>query len=222
MNCKKCKNNKPNVWGLVGAIILLAALIACLVLARRVYILTGQMEALTNAEQEPVVIATAEAEPEAVIDTTDTVEIEVEVEPVEHQAATVGRLSFMYTAEDVELIGRTIWGEAGGIASTAERAAVAWCILNRADLWHQSIEEVVTAPAQFQGYRPEGDCPQEHLDLAAEVLARWEAEHQGADDVGRVLPREYLFFLGDGRHNHFTKEWQGTDTWGWTLPDPYI
>lgn len=222
MNCKKCKNNKLNAFDVGGMIVLLASLIGCLVLACKVYILTGQMEALTNAEQEPAAITTEESDPETLIDTIDTEEIEVVVEPVEHQAPPPSRLSFMYTAEDVELIGRTIWGEAGGIESTAERAAVAWCILNRADLWHQSIEEVVTAPAQFQGYRPEGDCPQEHLDLAAEVLARWEAEHQGADDVGRVLPREYLFFIGDGRHNHFTTEWQGTDTWGWTLPDPYV
>lgn len=121
-----------------------------------------------------------------------------------------------------EMIGRTIWGEAGGVAEKAERAAVAWCILNRVDASGDTIREVVTAPYQFQGYRPEGDCPQEHIDLAADVLQRWEAEKQGADDVGRVLPAEYLYFLGDGERNHFTTEFLGEDHWDWSLTDPYI
>ena len=89
---------------------------------------------------------------------------------------------------EVEMIGRTIWGEAGGVKSKAERAAVAWCILNRVDERGQSVEQVVTAPHQFYGYRTWGECPQEHLDLAADVLTRWNAEKSGAADVGRTLP----------------------------------
>lgn len=123
---------------------------------------------------------------------------------------------------EVELIGRTIWGEAGGVQSKAERAAVAWCILNRVDARYQSIEEVVTAPHQFLGYRQSGECPEEHLELAADVLARWYAEKDGAEDVGRVLPAEYLFFIGDGERNHFATEWKDTQYWNWSLPDPYI
>ena len=125
---------------------------------------------------------------------------------------------------EVELIGRTIWGEADGVKSKAERAAVAWCILNRVDSRGQTIEEVVTAPEQFHGYRPAdkwGECPQRHLDLAADVLARWYAEKEGAQDVGRVLPPEYRFFVGDGERNHFSIKWQSTEYWDWSLPDPY-
>jgi hypothetical protein len=124
-------------------------------------------------------------------------------------------------AYEAELIGRTIWGEAGGVPSEAERAAVAWCILNRVDAWGQSIEEVVTKPYQFQGYRTWGECPQEHIDLAVDVLTRWKAEKQGKTDAGRVLPAEYMFFMGDGKHNHFTTEYRGTDYWDWSLTDPY-
>lgn len=125
--------------------------------------------------------------------------------------------------EAVELIGRTIWGEAGGVLSKAERAAVAWCILNRVDAWGQTIADAVTAPYQFQGYRDSawGECPQEHLDLAADVLSRWEAEQQGAENVGRVLPADYLYFMGDGERNHFTVEYLSTDYWGWSMTDPY-
>ncbi len=124
--------------------------------------------------------------------------------------------------EEVELIGRTIWGEAGGVQSEAERAAVAWCILNRVDAWDKSIEEVVTAPMQFLGYRPKGECPQAHLDLAADVLTRWNAEKEGATDVGRTLPADYLYFYGDGERNHFSIEWRSGIYWRWTLTNPYI
>ena len=126
---------------------------------------------------------------------------------------------------EVELIGRTIWGEADGVKSEAERAAVAWCILNRVDASGQTIEEVVTAPEQFDGYRPAGkwgECPQRHLDLAADVLTRWNAEKDGAKEVGRVLPADYLYFIGDGERNHFSIEWKSTDYWNWSLYDPYI
>ena len=124
--------------------------------------------------------------------------------------------------EEVELIGRTIWGEAGGVTSKAERAAVAWCILNRVDKQGKTVKEVVTAPNQFQGYRTWGECPQEHLDLAADVLERYYAEKRGEANVGRVLPKEYLYFTGDGQRNHFTSEWRGTSHWNWSLDDPYI
>lgn len=122
---------------------------------------------------------------------------------------------------EAELIGRTIWGEAEGVKSKAERAAVAWCILNRVDAWEQSIEYVVTKPYQFQGYRTWGECPQEHIDLAVDVLTRWKAEKQGKTEAGRVLPAEYLYFMGDGERNHFTTEYKDTDYWDWSLTDPY-
>lgn len=123
---------------------------------------------------------------------------------------------------EVELIGRTIWGEAGGVKSKAERAAVAWCILNRVDERGQTIEQVVTEPQQFIGYRTWGECPQEHLDLAADVLMRWHAEKKGAENVGRTLPTGYQFFVGDGERNHFTQEWRSHDYWDWSLRNPYI
>ena len=141
----------------------------------------------------------------------------LELLPVE----TVAEEPKLWTDYDAELIGRTIWGEAGGVKDPAERAAVAWCILNRVDAWGQTIEQVVTKPHQFYGYRPKGDCPQAHIDLAKDVLERWAAEKAGEENVGRVLPTGYLYFLGDGKHNHFTIEWKGTNTWDWSLTSPY-
>lgn len=136
------------------------------------------------------------------------------------------------TERDIELIARTIWGEAGGIPNADERAAVAWCILNRVDSDHpwfadaDTIEEVVTAPYQFHGYLDEswGECPQEHIDLAADVVERWEREHAGFSDVGRVLPKEFLWFAGNGdwTHNNYRDAYEGSYTyWDWSLPSPY-
>jgi hypothetical protein len=86
----------------------------------------------------------------------------------------------------------------------------------------QTIEEVVTAPNQFQGfYRVKGEVPEHFLKLAEDVLLRWRMEKAGVEDVGRVLPRSYLFFIGDGERNYFSKEWKATDYWGWSLKSPY-
>lgn len=123
---------------------------------------------------------------------------------------------------EVELIARTIWGEADGVKSKAEQAAVAWCILNRVDAWGQSIEYVVTKPYQFLGYRPTGDCPERHYELARDVLTRWYAEKAGETNVGRTLPPDYLYFIGDLKaHNWFSIVWQSGIYWDWSLPSPY-
>ena len=39
--------------------------------------------------------------------------------------------------------------------------------------------------------------------------------------AGRVLPKEYLFFGGDGTHNYFRTKWDGGTVWDWSLPSPY-
>lgn len=183
---------------------------------------TAEMNRYKEQAQAAAVTTTApdeqEPEPEQVAIVEPMKVTIAETEPEQEQPELLPQI---YTEKDIELIGRTIWGEAGGVQSKAERAAVAWCILNRVDAFEQTIEEVVTAPYQFQGYRPEGDCPAEHFELAEDVLERWQAEKYGIKDVGRVLPADCLYFLGDGKRNHFTNEWQSTDYWGWELPDPY-
>lgn len=172
-------------------------------------------------ETEPPEFVTVIAEP---IPQPEAAAPEATEAPEETEAPVVEEPEELDPVE-VELIGRTIWGEADGVKSEAERAAVAWCILNRVDASGQTIEEVVTAPEQFDGYRPAGDwgeCPQRHLDLAADVLTRWKAEKDGAEEVGRVLPADYLYFIGDGERNHFSIEWRSTVYWNWSLYDPYI
>lgn len=128
-----------------------------------------------------------------------------------------------WTYQEIEMLAKTIWAEARGVKSTAQQAAVVWCVLNRVDAggYGETIAEVVSAPYQF-AYDPASPVTGEFLILAEDVLLRWGAEKAGEEDVGRTLPADYLFFEGDGAENHFRKEYEKTgETWDWSLPDPY-
>lgn len=126
-------------------------------------------------------------------------------------------------AAEVEALAKLIFGEAGVVPSTTEKAAVVWCVLNRVDdpRFPDTVLEVITSPYQFSGYNADNPVYAGYEALAADVLKRYHAERDGEANVGRVLPAGYCFFTGDGKHNHFTDEWKGTETWGWTLESPY-
>lgn len=125
--------------------------------------------------------------------------------------------------EDIEMLAKLLWGEARGVKSKTEKAAVVWCVLNRVDAkgYPDTIAEVITQPHQFVGYNEDYPATTEHMEIAEDVLNRWYAEKVCTFDAGRVLPREYIFFTGDGKQNHFTDEWKGGTTWDWSLPSPY-
>ncbi len=103
--------------------------------------------------------------------------------------------AYIPDAAEVEALAKMLYGEARGVVSDTEKAACVWCVLNRVDdpRFPDTVLEVVAAPYQFAGYS--ADYP--------------------------VLPAEYCFFTGDGERNYFTAEWQGAETWGWTLSSPY-
>lgn len=129
----------------------------------------------------------------------------------------------LYTQRDVEMLAKVIWAEARGVTSDAEKAAVAWCALNRLDAgtYGETLEEVLTTPWQFAYYESSPVTPELEA-LARDVLERWQAEQLGAENVGRTLPKDYYFFEGDGLRNHFRKTYEKTGaTWDWSLPDPY-
>lgn len=118
-----------------------------------------------------------------------------------------------------EYLANVTWGEARG-CSVTEQAAVMWCVLNRVDspLYPDSVGEVVTQRAQFNGYSESNPITQEMLQLANSVLTYWSE----GTDYGRVLPKEYLYFTGDGKHNYFYTTWTSNAVaWDWSLPSPY-
>ena len=147
-------------------------------------------------------------------------EIPVIVEETTIAAPVIPSLA---SESEIELLARVIWGEAPYIKRKAEQAAVVWCVLNRVDYYETfTIEQIVKAPYQFYyEYGAGKSVPIRYIALAADVVSRWEREHAGQVDVGRTLPAEYQFFVGDGEHNNFTTEWRGTDYWDWSLPSPY-
>lgn len=126
-------------------------------------------------------------------------------------------------AEDIAILAKTIYGEAGIVASRARQAAVGWCILNRVDSegFADTIREVVTAPHQFAGYRADCEPPEEFIELARDVLIRHHREAEGEENVGRTLPKNYMWFTGNGKENTFTDKWKDGRKWDWSLPSPY-
>lgn len=129
---------------------------------------------------------------------------------------------------DATALAQTAWGEARG-CSTMGIAAVMWCVLNRVDStgygMGNSVEYVVSFPNQFLGYSPSFPVEDRLYDLAVDVLTRWQKEKQGAsiEEVGRVLPQEYLYFHGDGEHNWFRNTYKHTgEYWDWSFPNPYV
>jgi len=128
-----------------------------------------------------------------------------------------------YTDEEVYAIAKTVYGEALVTGSDTEMAAVAWCILNRVDssVYPNTIIGVVTQNRQFHGYNEDNPVT-EHLEwLVRDVLDRWYSEKEGNKNSGRVLPSDYLYFDGDGRHNHFRTDWKSKSEWDWSLNSPY-
>ena len=112
-------------------------------------------------------------------------------------------------AEDVEAIARTLYGECRGAETVAEQEAVAWVILNRLDAGYaDTVLGVVSAPGQFAGYSPEHPLWPELVEVARRVLTLHHREQIGIA-VERVMPREYLWFSGDGVRNTFRDQYRG-------------
>lgn len=129
-----------------------------------------------------------------------------------------------YTEDEVVMVAKVLQRECGGLPSITEQACVAWTICNRVDsdkFNGDTVTEIVTARYQFAYYY---DTPvtDELYDLALDVLTRWNAERNGEVSVGRVLPKDYTYFTGDGVHNYFRNAYKGSySIWDYSLPSPY-
>lgn len=127
----------------------------------------------------------------------------------------------LYTSDDAVIIAKIMYSESGGIASDTEKACIAWVILNRFDAGYaDSIAKVALAPAQF-AYRSKAPVLDNLLELSNDVLSRWEREKKGETDVGRVLPSDYMWYTGDGKHNYFRNAYSGGKRWDYSLESPY-
>ena len=117
--------------------------------------------------------------------------------------------------DDVARIARMVFGEAGGVSSTdsasslTQQAAVIWTVLNRVDMGYGSISEIVV-PSIYNGYNPNlplSAVGQTIVNLTYDVLCRWYAEQDGYSVSGRVIPKDVIYFYGDGAVNHFYSDY---------------
>lgn len=175
---------------------------------------------------------------EKTLNTTNEVQkIEVIVEePKELEEEPINEIEVelptFYTDDDAIALAKMLYGEARGVreletaagvvSGKCQQAAVIWTVLNRYDAgFADSIKSVVVAPHQYYGYLESNPVDDELLDLVYDVLDRWNNEHNGETNVGRVLPSDYMWFHGDGQHNHFRNKYRGGSHWDWTLEDVY-
>ena len=122
-----------------------------------------------------------------------------------------------------DALAKMVWGEARG-CSRKEQAACVWVVLNRVDdpRWPGRILGVLTQKGQFAGYDPANPVEPEIRALVDDVIARWGMEPQCIGSVGRVIPDDYFYWQGDGKHNIFRREYRDTATWSWEMEDPYV
>lgn len=176
------------------------------------------------ATSAPVATVTVEAapepeptpSPETKINYSDSIQVLVTPELKQ-------KIEYLVSTYDNEIIMATkvMVAEAGGVYPLSHRAAVVWCILNRVDATGSSISSIITAPHQFAWF-PSKSYSQEQYDLVKDIFTRWLLEKEGFENVGRVLPKEYKWFHGDGSQNHFRNAYSGSYTiWNWSLPSPY-
>lgn len=126
-----------------------------------------------------------------------------------------------FTEDDATDLAKVLLRECGGIPSKTEQACVAWCVLNRVDEYGSSIYDVLREPNQF-AFSDTTEVRDDLYELAKDVLWRWNDEKNGITESGRVLPREYIYFHGDGVHNYFRNAFSGDyDTWDYSLESPY-
>lgn len=112
-----------------------------------------------------------------------------------------------YTEQDVLDCAWVLWFEYGACESRTEKSKVVWTICNRVDdpRWADNFRGVVSAPCQFSWHGAPNTkrMSQDVIDVARDVLERWNAEKNGITNAGRTLPKDSIGFWGDGRRNHF-------------------
>jgi len=202
---------------------------------------SSRMEEQKNAEtKEASTMALSVAAPVEGMLTQKALVEEIEVEEkveVPIQVAFSDTIQVMVTEEqkttieqkveelepEIVMLAKLILEEAEGVKSTAQQAAVAWCVFNRVDSgeYSTSIAKVIKQPAQF-AWNSHAKVKEHLYLLAKDVTTRWLLEKEGFTDVGRTLPKDYLFFGGNGKVNRFRLEYDTkSKRWNWSLPDPY-
>lgn len=178
----------------------------------------------------------------------ESVEVQsVQAEQASITAADLGSVKKLYTENEAIWMAKSMYcewgGEYGGAAyafinSNGEKAsagvkvsvktmfaALGWCQCNHVDAGYGATLSAVQIPGRF-AYRANAPTRTAYgtdlLALAHDVLDRWSAEKAGVQNVGRVLPKGYNWYGGDGIVNRFRDSYaRPWHKWGFTLPSPY-
>lgn len=135
-----------------------------------------------------------------------------------------------YTQNDAVMMAKVMFCESRGIKSKTEIACIGWTILNRVDSgqsqFKKSIAGNITAPGPQFAYNASASTRSDYgydlVALSTDVLNRWSREKVGEQNVGRVLPRHYFWYGGNGKHNYFRTTYKVTGVyWRYSLPSPY-
>lgn len=148
---------------------------------------------------------------------------QIVIETVEVLRYTTEKENIEHREEEIEALCKVVWGEARG-CSTTEQAAVVWCVLNRVEdeRFPNDIISVIEQPGQFDGYNISYPVDSSIYVLVVDVFNRWSIEQESLGSVGRVLPREYMWFAGNGVENIFRDSYDGNyNIWDWSLESPY-
>lgn len=150
--------------------------------------------------------------------------------------AAVGSYQKLYTVSDATVVAKILYNEGRGLKSKTELACIVWTILNRVDAGYGStIQKVALAKNQFAytaGAKTVSDYGYDLIALAKDVMDRWSREKAGFSNVGRVLPKGYTWYYGDGKHNYFFNNYAKFTAcvkarkyvgggWNYSLPSPY-
>lgn len=104
-----------------------------------------------------------------------------------------------------------------------ERAAVIWHTFNRIDspLEANTIARDVTH-SHYSGYSANNPVEDWAIWVVRDVAWRYACERAGYEDVGRVLPQEYLYMAMHKGHNRFRTKYKGKCRyWDWSIQSPY-
>lgn len=196
-----------------GCIFVIIATVVTLTVSA-VYNNTSENETAVETETQK----DTDVRPAEPVNQTETIEETQEV--VQEETPDVEYVQY-YTDADAIDIAKVLYKECRGVPSVTEQACVAWTILNRVDNQQSSIHDVVRSPRQF-AFSSSTKVDSTLLELAYDVLERWNAEKNGEVEVGRVLPKEYIYFNGRNGHNWFRDKFSGSyNTWDYSLPSPY-
>ena len=150
--------------------------------------------------------------------------------------AAVGSYQKLYTSSDATICAKIMYNEGRGLKSKTELACIVWTILNRVDAGYGStIQKVALAKNQFAytaGAKTTSDYGYDLVALAKDVMDRWSKEKAGFSNVGRVLPKGYTWYYGDGKHNYFFNNYAKFTAcvkarryvgggWNYSLKSPY-